>query len=136
MTFLQLSNIFISWGFQIKPYEYQAFEYYTQEMLRRDRVMVIRDEQDFKAVIFYYLTNDYTKLYKKSTWETPGDEPEGHQIYMDKVVCQRWTKELRGALKRAILDKFPQVQEGYYHRAPNDRCVKILRGTGELCPKI
>lgn len=137
MKFFHLANIFISWGFQVKPHEYQAFEKYTDEMLHRDRVMAIYCGKDLQAIIFYYITKDYLKLYKKSVWEIPtSDDYEGHQIYIDKMLCRKWTKELRQAVKRAFEHKFPHIHEVYYHRAPIDRCVKISIGEGVLCSKV
>ncbi len=133
MTFENLTQTMVRWGFEIKAHHYKAFQAYLEAMLTKDRVIVIRQNGQLEAIVFYFLTEDYSKLYKKSTWEIAKDDPEGHQIYIDKMVCRRWTKELRQAVKRAIELKFPHVQEAYYHRAPIDRCVKISRETGVLC---
>lgn len=133
MKFSHLANIFISWGFQVKPHEYLAFQEYTEEMLRRDRVIAVYQNNAIQAIICYYLTKDYTKLYKKNWWEIPLEDASGHQIYIDKMICRKWTKDLRLAVKMAIEQKFPHIKECYYHRAPFDRCVKISRGEGVLC---
>lgn len=135
MKFFQFNNVIVSWGFKVKPQEYQAFQEYTEEMFRRDRVIVLFYGKEIQGVLFYYLTKDYKKLYKKSLWQIPPEDPEGHQIYFDKLICRRWTKEFRTAVKLAVEHKFPHIKEAYYHRAPFDRCVKILTETGVLCSK-
>lgn len=136
MTPDNLALVMARWGFEIKPHQYKGFQAYLAGMLKKDRVMVIRRNGDLDAIIFYYLTDNYLNLHKKSTWEIAQDNPEGHQIYVDKMVCRHWTRQLRESIRQAIERKFPLVTEGIYHRAPFDRCVKISRGNGVLCSKI
>jgi hypothetical protein len=100
---------------------------YCQAMLKKDRVIIIQNGEIIEAIIFYYLTNDWEKLYKKRTWDVVDDEIDGKQIYVDKMVCKHVTKEIRKELQEAIEKQFPQVELGIYHRAPKDRCIKIWR---------
>lgn len=125
MRFHRLAEIFYSWGWEIKHEHYIAFSDYLKEMLKLNRVMIIQDGESVEAVIMFYLTNDYEILYKKSTWEIAKDDPNGTQIYIDKMVCKSWNKDLRKSVQEAIEKKFPHVEMGVYHRAPKDRCVKI-----------
>lgn len=127
MRFHQLAQLFYTWGWEVKHENYVAFSDYLKDMLKKDRVFVIYENSIIVAVLLYFLTDDYTKVYKKRTFDTITDNPEGHQIYIDKMICKKWTPSLRHYIKSQILEKFPGVQEGYYHRAPRDRCVKILR---------
>lgn len=133
MTSNDLLRVMERWGFHVKT---KGFCEYLEKMLAMDRVLVLYDDGTMQAVLFYYLTEDYLKLYKKSAWETATDNPEGHQLYIDKMVCRHWTRGLRSAIQTAFQERFPHITEAYYHRAPFDRCVKIRRGTGELCSKI
>ena len=125
MTTEQLSNLFLRWGWYIFPDQQENFKKFFREMLRRDRVMVITNDGNVEAVIFYFLTNDYKKLYKKGLWDTPEDEPKGSQIYIDKMICREWTHTLRRQIQDVIENHFPNVEEGYYHREPFDRLTKI-----------
>ena|SRR3990167_2085808 len=127
MRFHGLAQLFYQWGWEIKHEHYTAFSDYLKEMLKRNRVMVVMNGEEIEAVITYYLTDDYEKLFKKSTWEVVNDDPDGSQIYIDKMVCKKFNKELRVRLAQAIEEKFPNVVEGFYHRAPFDRCIKIRR---------
>lgn len=127
MKFAHLSKLFYEWGWAIKHEHYTAFCDYIQFMLHKNRVILIEKDGKPEGAIFFYLTNDYTKLYKKPTWATVHDEENGHQIYIDKMVCRSYTRELREAIKTAIEDRFPNVEIGIYHRAPKDRCIKIRR---------
>lgn len=126
MTLVHLANLMQNWGIEVHPDHYYSFEAYLNEMLRRDRVMVIWNGVYIEAVILFYLTNDYEALYRKPMWKVAEDNSDGHQIYIDKMVCRRWTKTLRKLVYEAIEAKFPNVTVGYYHRAPKDRCVKII----------
>lgn len=127
MRFNQLAHLFYDWGWEIKHEAYVAFSDYLKEMLKRNRVITVMNGDAIEAVLFFYLTNDYRRLYRKPTWAIVEDEPEGSQIYIDKMVCKKFTKELHIRLAQAIEERFPQVVEAFYHRAPFDRCIKIRR---------
>lgn len=131
MTFPELASIMEKWGYKIKDGEFESFRVYAQKMFNRRRVMLIKNGKSADAIIFYFLTNDYDILYKKEMWDVPTDNPTGSQIYLDKMICRRWTRDLRNAVKDAIEVKFPWVLEGFYHRAPFDRCVKIMTEYGK-----
>lgn len=128
MKFHQLAESFYTWGWKIKHEHYVAFSDYLKEMLKRNRVMVIMDGAVVTAIILYFLTDDYTRVYKKGTWDLPkSDDPAGNQIYVDKLLCKKWTPEIRRLVQNAIQEKYPHVTEGFYHRSPNDRCVRITK---------
>ena len=131
MTFENLANIFLQWGYIVKPAHYERFEHYLNEMLNRHRVLFIFDEKDtIEAVIIFFLTDDYEKLYKKQTWEVPQKSLEnemGKQIYIDKMVCRKWHASLRRDIRAIFQDKFPHAEECHWHRAPNDRHVILFR---------
>ena len=127
MKFHHLANLMYNWGWQIKIEQYIAFSDYLKDMLKKNRVFVIYDGELIIAVVMYFLTDDYNKVYKKKTWETVSDNPEGHQMYIDKLVAKEWNPTLRKAVQMAIQEKFPQVKTAYYHRAPKDRLVTIMR---------
>ena len=133
MTFDDLATEFLTWGKCIKPDQYENFKKYLREMMHRNRVMFITNANKVEAVVMFHLTNNYDKLYKKSMWAIPEDEPDGSQIYIDKMICKAWNPPLRRKIQQTIEDYFPQVKVGYYHRAPYDRCVRIYRRGTRLC---
>lgn len=133
MTFEHLANLFQNWGYEIKPHHYPQFRDYLMSMMRKRRVMIAWDGDRIQAVITFFLTNDYDPYYRRSMWSIPEDDPQGSQIYIDKMVCARWTPSIRKSLQSTIEKCFPNVMEGYYHRGPNryrgakDHRVKIYR---------
>lgn len=127
MRFHELAEYFYNWGWQIKHDHYVAFSDYVKEMLKRKRVMIIQNGDKVTGILFFFLTNDFDLLYKKPTWGIVEDDPLGTQFYVDKMVCQKFSKVLRKEIQEAIENQFPQVVLGVYHRAPKDRCVKIYR---------
>lgn len=120
-----LAKYFYDWGWEIKHEYFVAFSDYLKEMLKRQRVIVIQNGEEVEAIIFFFLTHDFGLLYKKRTWDIVEDESDGSQIYIDKMVCRKFTKALRKELQDSIESKFPNVNVGVYHRAPKDRCIKI-----------
>ncbi len=127
MRFNQLARTFYDWGWEIKHDHYVAFSDYLKDMLKMNRVMVLMNGEEIEAIIMFYLTDDYTQIYKKRTWDLAKDNPSGCQVYIDKMVCKKVTREVIRKIQDAIEEKYPQVELGVYHRAPFDRCIKIWR---------
>lgn len=127
MTLDDVVDSLLEWGYVINPREYDRFRDYVREMFARERVLMMFKEDELMAIILFHITNDYERLYKKGLWDIPDGDPEGHQVYIDKMVCKSMTLPLRRAIASAIVNKYPRVDEGYYHRAPYDRCVKIFK---------
>ena len=132
MTFDDMLRVFDSWGYPLKTEYYWDFKQYCQTMLRRKRVIIVMNGEEIQSVVFFFLTNDYLRLYKKSEFETPDDKECGFQMYVDKMICKHWTPAVRRSVQDIIEERFPHVKEAYYHRAPNDRCVTIRR-RASLC---
>lgn len=125
--YMEVCNLMQQMGWQVKTEHYYDFAAYVDYMLKQKRVIFIQGVT-VQAIIFFFLTDDFTTLYKKRTWALAIDNPEGKQIYIDKLICRYWTKNMRQSLEEAILERFPHVEEAIYHRAPKDRCVRIKRG--------
>jgi hypothetical protein len=126
MTFDHLANIFFSWGWKVPHNNYGMFKNYLQAMLKKDRVLVVKDGSNIVAILIYYITDDYETLYKKGTWDIAEDNPEGHQFYIDKLVALNFTPLIHRLIKEAVRERFPNVTEAFYHREPKDRCAKII----------
>lgn len=127
MTFDTLLKVFDSWGHHIKTEHYWDFKQYCQTMLKKKRVIVVMSGEQIQAVVFFFLTNDYHRIYKKGEFKVPDDNPFGRQMYIDKMICKHWTPAVRRAIQDIIESNFIYVKEAFYHRAPKDRCVIIRR---------
>ena len=122
-----LINLFFSWGYVVNTNCYEEFTNYAEEMISRNRVAAIEDDGKIKAVMFFYITDDFNKVYKKSTWAIPEENPQGKQIYVDKFICQKVSLNLRRQLQDLIETSFPNQDELIYHRQPFDRLIRIRR---------
>ena len=127
MTYDNMLHIIDSWGLNLKTEHYWQFKQYFLTMLRRRRCMILTNNEKVIAILFFFITNDYTRLYKKGEFECPHDHEWGFQMYVDKLLCKHWTPYIRRLVQNTIEEKFPHVEVAYYHRAPNDRCVRILK---------
>src|SRR3990167_8296794 len=96
--------------------------------------ITVMDNNEILAIIFFFITNDYVRLYKKSEFATPDDTVGGFQVYIDKMLCRKWTPKIRKLVQHELETNFPYLSEAVYHRAPNDRCVKLYRRR-QLCMK-
>ena len=103
---------------------------YKQTMLARNRVIVIEDDGQPEALIFYFLIPPDSKqtFVNRPMWSTPEDDPTGTLIFIDKMICRKWTVSLRKALEDAIVSKYPHVTDALWLREPKNRHVIIRRG--------
>mgnify|MGYP001602317258 CR=1 FL=1 len=130
MKFDDLYWTFCSWGFALKPEYYQRFKVYFEDMLVRRRVIGFQNEDGLMAVLTYFITRDHHTLANKPEFATPQDDELGTEIYIDKMVCKKWNLSLRRAMQDMIETTFPNVQMGFWHRQPDNRCVVTYkRGT-------
>ena len=134
MTYDKLLHILDSWGLSLPTEHYWDFKQYASQMLARNRMIVITDNNKVEAIIFFFLTFNYQELYKKGEWSTPKDNELGNQIYIDKMICKKWTLSARRIIQEYIEKNYPDVKVAYYHRAPKDRCV-IINRRDVLCTK-
>ena len=125
MRFGHLSRLFHEWGWQITHDSYVEFSDYLKEMLKKNRVIVIERDSEIEGVILFYLTDEYSKVYQKKTWEVVEDNPNGHLMYIDKMICKKFSREVHMAIHDAILEKYPHVEEAMYLRFPRNRRITI-----------
>lgn len=127
MNFENLFDTFLSWGRLIVPSDYTHFKSYIEEMLRRKRVMLLKEDESVKGIATFFLSDDYKKFLFKPLWEIPeGDSDDGKYIIIDKMACQSWNLSMRRLLQEVIEENF-NVLEGHYYHAPLGPHVKIKR---------
>ncbi len=122
-----IAKLFYDWGWQIKHDEYVNFVDYLKEMLKRNRVMVVKDGENIEAILFYFLTENPEKFLKKGRWSILNDDQEASKIYIDKMVCKKTNRQMVRKIQDAIESQFPNVNVGVWHRAPFDKCVQVYR---------
>lgn len=123
MKFDDLYWTFCSWGFAIQPQYYQRFKVYFEEMLRRRRVLMIWDRDELQAVLMFFITRDHDTLANKPEFSIPYDDINGTEIYIDKMVAKQFNMKLKHSIQEALESLYPNVQIGFWHRSPNNRCV-------------
>ena len=123
MTFDDLYWTFCSWGFAIKPEYYQRFKVYFEEMLRRKRVLIISEGNQFQAVIMFFITRNHETLANKPEFSIPYDDENGTEIYIDKMIAKSFNLKLKRIVQDTFESLYPNVQIGFWHREPNNRCV-------------
>ena len=123
MKFDDLYWTFISWGYALKPGYYQRFKVYFEDMIRRKRVMILEDSNGIVAVITFFITRNHEALANKPEFACPMDDPNGSEIYIDKMICKRWTMGVRRLVQDIVESHFPRVMIGFWHREPDNRCV-------------
>ena len=127
MKFEHLANLFMNWGWIVEPADYEGFKNYLSTMLKRRHVVVIWNGPLIEAVMTYIITDDYHKFLGKPIWSTPEDEPYGLQVYIDKIVCRRFTRELWRKIRDFMEDNFQGQEEAVYHRPFDNRTIIIKR---------
>ena len=105
---------------------------YTNKMAHDGRIIEIKDGEGLHTVIFFSICKTIEDFYKKKTWEYREHDPQGHIWYAEKAVSRGWTKDIRNQLKQLMLQRFPKLRIGKWHRwgKKSDRPVTIRRNDG------
>jgi len=103
---------------------------YAKKMLDRGRIITIESDQ-VECVLFFFLINfeDKETYVNRPMWTCPEDTESGTTIFIDKMICRKWTVGLRKALEDAIVAKYPHVTDAFWLREPKNRHVIIKRGS-------
>ena len=128
MRFHHLAKLFYDWGWSIPVEQYVPFSDYVKEMIKRERVVIIKEGEEILGILFFFITDDHNTIYKKSLWACPKDQEVGREIYVDKLVCKKITPTLWKKIQATFEEAYPDVVYGIYHRSPYDRCVKTKLG--------
>lgn len=120
-------GIMFELGYLIKPEHRSRFNRYFQEMIERDRVLIIQSNGRTIGIIFYFLGNSVEQFDNKPTWLCPQDNPEGHILFIDKMVCKKFNVALKNSLYEAFVSQYPNVTECHWLREPNNRRVIIRK---------
>ena len=89
---------------------------YFALMLYDERIILITKDSQPHAVICFSMTNDPDLYLKKKTWDYLPHEPTGKIIYVEKIICKKWDKELRSQFEHEISKRYPKMQYGMWHR--------------------
>lgn len=122
-----LRNLFLSWGYFSNDLYWNGFKTYLEKVIPMNRLIVIQKDNEIEALITFFITNDYERLYKKGSWEIPSEDPDGTQVYIDKMIARKWTPSLRRCVQEMLESKFSNTTEAYWHREPFDRLIRVRR---------
>ena len=127
MKLNHLLDLFLSWGFMVNDLHREDFTIYLGRMLKRNRLIIVETKDGIEAVLTFFITNNVEKMFNKQIWEVVEDDPGGHILYIDKMVCRNYTLALRKTLRDILESKFSNLEEAHYYRAPLGPHVKIRR---------
>ena len=107
---------------------------YVSKMLRDERIVELSSNGRVDGYLFYSICNSIEPYYKKKTWVYVPHIKNGHTLYVEKLVCKKWTKLLRQLFQSKILEKFPNLEQGIWHRY-GKTCDRQINYRRKLCMK-
>lgn len=108
---------------------------YCAYMLRDSRIMMINEEGKPCAFIFFSITDDPEKFLKKAEYEYRPHDHWGKMVYVEKLVSFIWNRDLRVIFERMIIEKYPQIECGVWHRARKHGDSKVISKRRIACTK-
>lgn len=127
MTFENLLLQFILWGKIVKPKEIGNYRNYLSQMLKRNRVIIISQNDEIKAILCFFLAHSAKEFDNRPLWSCPPDSEDGNIFFVDKMIAETWNPSIRRYLQNEIENRFPQVTEAFWLREPKNRNVIIKR---------
>ena len=102
---------------------------YVSEMLLRNRAIGIYSNNGMECFIFFFITDEENlhTFSNRPMWSTPPDNEYGNIFFVDKMVARRWTPALRRLVQREVESNFPNVDQAFWLREPNNRNVIIKK---------
>lgn len=94
----------------------EAFTY-VRRMVIDGRCITIKDDNGKDVgVIFFSVCDDYDPFYKKKRWHYLPHNPDGKILYVELIASSIWNKQIRIAFQEGILNRFPNLKTGVWHR--------------------
>ena len=107
---------------------------YLREMGSLGRLIVVNNgNREIGWVTFFLLesVDQADAAHERPMWSTFIDCPQGRVIYIDKMVCGAWDKELRILFQREVLKQFPELETAVWFRAsqtgPDHKVVRRIQ---------
>ena len=106
----------------------QIYDYFYR-MLHDGRVIIIEDDNLPFAICFFSITGDSEPFWMKPTWTYLEHDSRSSHVYIEKLICRKWTRQMRHLIEQAFLDKHPHLLTATWHRETkqDDRTVKTRR---------
>jgi len=90
---------------------------YVSRMVEDHRCITISDHMGEKVgVIFFSVCEDWEPHYRRDKWEYVPHNPGGHILYIELAASSVWNKHLRRDFEDGLLQKYPNLQVGVWHR--------------------
>ena len=125
----EIVQFMIETGAPIEADALLQIENYFNLMIGDERVMRIEDEGDLIAIVTYSICNDYFDYYAKDIWDYEPHNPLEDTVYVEKLISKRWNIALRKLISQKLIEKYPSLTRGIWHRARTneDSIIKINR---------
>lgn len=100
---------------------------YLELMAQDERVIIINKEGVSHTLITFSLCNDIRPFVNKKLWDVIPHDPMGDTCYVEKIITDGWSKDIRLKLQDAILTKYSQVKWAVWYRPGKDNDRKVTR---------
>ena len=126
MTASQIIQFMESLGANINGEIYFLAESYFSKMIADNRVHVIYEDSEPIAVITFSLENNYWPHYAKEIWEYLPHDKFSDTVYVEKLISKKWNGRLRKIFSQKLVEQFPQLVRGVWHKARAEEDDLIL----------
>lgn len=116
MNVIDLMKSMGEMGTMYRAQDFNEILDYCALMLYDERVIMINDDSKPVAFVFYSLTDDPERFLKKGEYEYLPHDIKSKTIYVEKLVSFNWNRDLRALFERIVTTKYPQLENGVWHR--------------------
>lgn len=100
---------------------------YLERMAHDERLIIIRKNDVPHTLVTFSICNDEKDYVDKNVWEVIPHDVTGNTCYIEKIITDGWSSEIRKELQRAILTKYPQIEWAVWYRPGRDEDRKVVR---------
>ena len=138
MNAIELAKVLGEIGMKFYESQLQEMVRYFSLMLDNHRVIVINKDGSPYSVFFFSITDDPDHFLLKDTWDYRTHNQYGKIVYVEKLVSKGWDREIRVLFEGLIVDQYPQIEYGVWHRwgKTGDRKVTVKRRLSNVRSQI
>ncbi len=112
-------------GARYKRRDIPLIENYFSQMISDGRVAIIYRNSVPQAILTFSICNNMVKYYQKGMWDYVPHNPLGTIVYVEKLACRYWDKNMRQEFQELITERYPNFERAIWHRSGRNRDRKV-----------
>lgn len=100
---------------------------YLELMAKDGRLIIINKDDKTHTLVTFSICEDYERYVDKGIWEYKDHNPKGSICYIEKIITDGWSREIRKQLESEITTRYPAIAWAVWYRPTQSEDRKVIR---------